>query len=321
VSLEREWRPTLGGQLLYMTDVWRSTDGSPHTVLADYSEVFGAETQLSEPGMFEFPGKAGFATTTDAENVALPAGTGALLYEEDSATPESGDLTHPFGALVYDLAPSEALHVVEGSVDTERRNSLYMPYRLTVPAAGTRTLRMAYAQSLTLPEARTLAASAQAAFHPIMGISSPSVGSTIVTPTATVTPRPNTLKLGVLKVAKGQITFAITCRGPVHSNCGVRALLSTLEHLHGARITGLAARRKTRTVTAGSYKATIAEGRRTIAVLRLDATGRRLLARFRKLPGRLSVMLLSGAGVHQTVLSQKVTVTPPRHALRGTSPR
>ena len=182
VSLEREWRPAAGGELMYMQDTWRSTDGLPHALSADYSQAFDAEGG----GLLEVPGRPGFQPAKEGEALSLASGGGVITYREDPTTPEGGDLLHPFGALVYDLSPSEPALVVEGKLFGTQ---FYMPYNLTIPAAGSRTVRMAYAQSLTLAGARALAAEAFASFHPSVSITSPASGASVSSPAVLVSGR------------------------------------------------------------------------------------------------------------------------------------
>ena len=91
-----------------MTDRWSSTDDAPHTLAVLYAQ----ELRTTAPGgHVRVPGqeRASRRAAPD-ETIALPAGAGAIIYEE--ATPrrrKTGDGSTPQGATVYDAAPSRAL--------------------------------------------------------------------------------------------------------------------------------------------------------------------------------------------------------------------
>lgn len=312
VELHRVWRTSAEGKLVYMTDEWRSTNGAAHTVSALYSQEL--LEHAGTPGALEVPGRAGFAPTHAGESIPVAAGPGTIAYEEDGAAPEAGDLVHPFAAIAYDRSPAGPLGVFYGSAEEEEWG-FDMPYSFSVPASGAQTLRMAYAQSLDLPEARSLAAAALASFAPPVATSSPTAGATtaprVVVAIGSRPSPPDTIKLGNVKAAKGLVFFTIGCKGPAGTSCNVQALLHTVELLRKGKISALSARTKKRTVTVASYKATIAVGRHTTAVLRLDATGRKLLARFHRLPAQLLVLLFAPSGTHTTALAKNLVVTPP----------
>ena len=56
---------------------------------------------------------------------------------------------------------------------------------------------------------------------------------------------------------------------------------------------------------------TIAAGKRKTVTITLNATGRRLLARFHRLPAHLVVQLIGAGGKRTTAAAQTVTITPP----------
>ncbi len=184
VQLERIWQTSNAGQVAEMTDRWVSTDGRAHELGALYDqETVNAET---EGGAYEFPGTHQFAATTKGQEIALPVGPGAIYYKEDAATPGSGDGQHPQGAIVYDRSPSGPAPVHRSTAEASY-NGFEMPYRGTIPAGGTYTLQMAFVQAYALSEVQSLTESVKAGFAPALSISTPASGTTVSTPSVTVT--------------------------------------------------------------------------------------------------------------------------------------
>ncbi len=376
VQLERTWQTTNAGQVAYMTDTWHSTDGNSHTLNALYDQEF---VDQASGGAYQFPGQSGFAGRKSGESVSLPGGANTILFKEDQSTPDSGDLEHPQGAIVYDSAPSEALSFYRGT--EENYNGFEMPYQRTIPAGGSYTLRMAYIQAYSLSEVNSLAATALASYQPAVGITSPASGDTVATPSVTVSgtasdnvglssltvggkavsvepngtwttsvpltvgantitatatneagntksasitvtytpvssppppPVAHASQVGSVSGANGKVTFTLACSGVAGTRCNVKVSLITIEKLRGKRLIGVAAqKRHSKRVTVASLNISIPAGDRVRISLKLNAAGRRLLARFGKLPAHLSVVQSASAGTAaKTVVLQNLTVKP-----------
>jgi Glucodextranase, domain B len=183
VQLERTWQASNANHVAWLTDNWRSTDGRSHTMSALYDQ--GLVDASKEGGAYRFPGSSTFSATTPKQAVALPMGAGEIYYKEDVATPAGGDGVYPQGAIVYDRSPSEPLAVYRGSGESGY-NEFEMPYQGTIPAVGTYTLRMAFIQAYSLSEVEMLANEAFASYHPTLTINSPVSGTTVSTPSMTV---------------------------------------------------------------------------------------------------------------------------------------
>ncbi len=185
VQLERIWQTSAAGQVAEMTDRWSSTDGKAHTLSGLYDqETVDAE---KEGGAYEFPGTGKFAAIAKGQEIAVPAGPGAIYYKEDAATPGSGDGQHPQGAIVYDRAPSGPAVVYRGTKAGESYNGFEMPYTGTIPAGGAYSLQMAFVQAYALSEVQSLTESIQAGFVPTLSISAPSNGAAVSIPNIVVT--------------------------------------------------------------------------------------------------------------------------------------
>jgi hypothetical protein len=110
--------------------------------------------------------------------------------------------------------------------------------------------------------------------------------------------------------AKGNVTLTLACQGAAGASCEVQATLSTIETRRAGKVVAVSAGDASSTrLTVGAARASIAAGHQLRIVVMLDATGRRLLARFGKLPVRLTASLLGSSGASR-ILSRSVTVTP-----------
>jgi hypothetical protein len=184
VQLERTWQTSNANQVAWMTDTWRSTDGAAHSLNALYDQELVNDSETG--GAYEFPGDSTFSPATKEQVVTLPSGAGAIYYKEDAATSSGGDGIHPQGAIVYDTRPNGPLSVYRSTEAKEGFNGFEMPYLGTIPAGGTYTLRMAFVQAFALSEVEALAGEVLASYHPTLAIGSPANGTTVSTPSVTV---------------------------------------------------------------------------------------------------------------------------------------
>jgi hypothetical protein len=113
----------------------------------------------------------------------------------------------------------------------------------------------------------------------------------------------------------GKVTFTVACSGPAGTSCELQSLLSTVEKIRGGKLVAVSAKHAAKTrskqLTVGSAKLTIPAGHRVTLVIALNNAAKRLLAKFKRLPVHLSVVLVS-AGHRSTVIAQNLTVKPPR---------
>jgi hypothetical protein len=323
VQLERTWQTSNANQVAMVTDDWSSTDGSAHSLSALYEQWLAIDE--GEGGVFELPGAGAFAPTTKGETIALPAGANAIDYKEDAATPAAGDGEHPLGAIVYASAPSEPLTVHEGSDESKSASTgtgFSMPYRATVPANGAYTLQMGFVQAYTLSEVQTLTQAVESSFAAPRGSATPPSGTSATAPSVTAaqvgrnTAADTVAQVGRPAAADGRVKLTLACVGPAGTRCEVLSSLTTVERRRGGKPIAVSARHhrlktRSRRISVGSSKLTIAAGRRIAIAIPLNAVGKRLLARFARLPVHLSVILLR-AGQHSTILTQNLTVKPHR---------
>jgi hypothetical protein len=319
VTLGREWQTSSTERVAAVTDSWSSTDGAAHALnaLYDQSTVDGGESG----GAYEFPGESAFQPTHRGETVTLPAGSGGIYYKQDAATPEAGDGVHPFGAILYDTPPSEPLAVYDGS-EEESYNGFEMPYRGTIPAGGAYVLRMAFVQAYALAEVQSLAAGVLAGYPasapPTPPVPSPIGAETVTAPLPLPAPA-HVSAIGPVGTTAGAVHFTLTCAGRSGSSCQIEARLTTVERIRRGRLVALAAGHRPRTrvsrVTVGIARVSIRAGQHRKITIRLNATGRALLARFGRLPVHLAAVALT-AGRRTTVLSKNLLVRPAHRARR-----
>jgi hypothetical protein len=125
------------------------------------------------------------------------------------------------------------------------------------------------------------------------------------------------VQVGNASGANGKVSFKVACKGLAGQTCKIVASLTTTEKLRGSKLLAITAKRhkrpKTRSkiVTVGATTVTIPAGKTKTITVNLNATGRKLLARYHKLPVHLSAVFVTGSQ-KSTVIAQNLTVKPPK---------
>jgi Glucodextranase, domain B len=372
VELDRTWQTGSDGKLASLTDSWRSTDGSQHSLDAIYVESFNTS---SAHGAFLFPGSSGFQDYAHNASVAFPHGPGTVFVKEDGTTPDAGDGTHPQGAVTYASAPDSSAVFTSSDQDTPNYSEWDAHYVRTIPASGAVTLRFSYAQAYALSDVQALAQETLAGFAPSLAIASPANGSSSTSAgvtvsgtasddagiasltvnghavsvqsdgswsapvtlapgantvtavatdadgittqrqiTITYTPHPSSpptahlALLGVPHALANGVSLRLSCSA---ASCSGTATLTATELLSkpGGKLLGVTAarKRKKKTVTVGRASFSIQAGATKTVTVKLNASGRKLLKRFKRLPVQLQVKLSSGAKP-TTVATKKLTI-------------
>jgi hypothetical protein len=163
VRLERTIVTDDGGRQTHVTDVWRSTDGRPHTLSLRYTNNVEANDSLVslpttvglrlpwlQPGYQTFPGDSVLAGTTKAP---------ATISVRDKVDAPDGDTVFPRGAITLDTAPNQ--------VHWEANNHFVLHDEgLVVPAGGTRVVRHDYVIGTTEAEIDAKAAASRIRINP-----------------------------------------------------------------------------------------------------------------------------------------------------------
>jgi Glucodextranase, domain B len=141
---------------------------------------------------------------------------------------------------------------------------------------------------------------------------SASVSVTYLPPLPSPPPPPvaHASQVGAASGANGKVTLALACTGAAGTVCHVHVALTSVEKLHGGRVIAVVAKAKARakTVVIASVNVTIAAGARVKLAVSLNATGRKLLAHFGKLPAHLSAVLIGTPST--TIVAQNLTIKP-----------
>ena len=120
-------------------------------------------------------------------------------------------------------------------------------------------------------------------------------------------------RLSTARVSGEKVAIALGCAGTAGRSCQMRLSLTTVEHLVRGRLKGLSAAAKKLTV--GTSTVTIAAGSHETATIKLNAAGRKLLARFHKVPVELSAVLTGQESA--TFLTQNLAFKAPLAKHRG----
>jgi hypothetical protein len=306
VEVQRTWQTSDEDHVAALTETWSSSDGAAHTVSVRY---FDEMASAKGGGAYEFPGETSFVPTREGEVTTLPAGPRAILYRTAEKLTEIGDDEHPQGAIVYDTAPSEAIQITSGSRNGTY-NSFEAPYLLPIPAGGSSApVRMTFVQAFALTEVDALVAAAIAGYEPSAPSGPPATPAT--TPTAASAPVTVSLA-GSAGSAKGHVSLKLACHGAAGTSCRIHVSLTTVEKSRSGHLIALAATRtRSKQVTLATDTVVIPAGHQLEVTLTLNATGRKLLARFGKLPARLTAVLEAASARH-TVFARNLTIEPRR---------
>jgi hypothetical protein len=196
------------GHIVYITDVWASSDGTAHTLdLQPVNEQrFWKSTGDSANVAYKFPGEGSFSTHAVGDSVNFPSTAPGAIYINYSGAAD-GDPAHGQGAIVFDQ-PSSPAHF--DRINTS--NSEFHPQQsATIPAHGCYTNRFAYVQAFTSAEVNTEAATALSRFATPSSIPCPAKPADQVTPPAQ-TPTPPAHRKNCKKKKHKRATAAKKCK-------------------------------------------------------------------------------------------------------------
>ncbi|MGH3263545.1 MAG: hypothetical protein ACRDNS_16300 [Trebonia sp.] len=190
VEQDRTIRQTASGQVVEITDSFRSTDGNAHKVNLELSGQMCFETTSCDydnynPSVtYEFPGESSFSTHANGDVETVGSQSPASIYIAGGNV--NGAITYftpPSGPFSFDV---QQYNFGNGYIDTYE-NALIAPYDFTVPAGGSVQLTYAYSTDISqdaLPADIATATTLQST--PAITITSPVPGATTSSPTVTV---------------------------------------------------------------------------------------------------------------------------------------
>jgi Glucodextranase, domain B len=303
--------PAGAGTILYKTAPSLTELGNG----ADPQGAIVYDTAPSEPIKFTLGSSGGTSSRFEAPyQRSIPAGGSSTLrmsFVQGFGLPEVRSLAATALASYYPTvaitSPANATTVATPAVtvtgtasDSGALSSLTVNGATVAVGAGG-----AWSTSVALkPGANTITATAtdQA------GLSSSS--AITVTYTVPKPPAPTASQVGSASGSKGQVTLTLACHGTAGTSCKVHESLTTIEKLrHGHLVAVVAVKTHSKQVTVASLTVAIPAGEQIKVSLKLNATGRKLLARFGKLPAHLTA-ILEGEGGHHTIVAQNITIKP-----------
>ena len=112
-----------------------------------------------------------------------------------------------------------------------------------------------------------------------------------------MTSRPTLALLGPAVASPSGVSFSMSCQAATGTICNLRGELSTLEKLFGSKVLALTSRKKrhSQSVIIGQSAFTLPAGQTRRVFMPLNATGRKLLKHFGKLPATLTITLLNAS--------------------------
>ena len=142
------------GDVVWITDVFKSTDGKSHKVdlLWENDNHFHGLTGSATDLEYEFPGQKSYATHLVGDNVSLPKRSGGTIFIRMQGAAD-GDTGTGRGAIVYDR-PATAAEFTYVSSDY---SAFLLHQTVTVPKKGSAQLRDAYVQSFAQKTVSSLA--------------------------------------------------------------------------------------------------------------------------------------------------------------------
>jgi hypothetical protein len=149
------------GNVTWITDVFKSTDGKSHKLdlLWNNAERFHPSTGDSTQLEYKFPGQGAYAMHTLGNTVSLPNAGGTMFVRKHGAA--DGDESTGQGAMVYDRAAS----AVRFTYVQSDWGTFTLHQTATIPAGGSTRFRFAYVQSYKAADVAALAQRATTVFN------------------------------------------------------------------------------------------------------------------------------------------------------------
>lgn len=171
VELDRTVTVSAGGKVQAVSDTFKSTDGTAHTITADYEDDV-----YSPSAGFKLPGQTDYTQHATGDTAAGPgesSGTGTVYVSANQS--DDASLTNEVGVATYST-PYDSVRfdntLINGS------NSALFNYQRTVPASGTTTIAWTYGTASNNAEQQADALKAQDVYQaPVVNITTPAANA------------------------------------------------------------------------------------------------------------------------------------------------
>ncbi len=114
--------------------------------------------------------------------------------------------------------------------------------------------------------------------------------------------------IGAPRAARGAVSVPVKCSAQAAGSCTLRLRLTVQETVSGGRVVAVAAQAHRASVTVGTRTVRLKPSQQATVTVALNATGRRLLARMRRLPVKLSVSGTVLGAISASLKSTTVTL-------------
>jgi hypothetical protein len=268
----------------------------------------------------------GFVATPDDRDVYLTGsqyGTVAHLYYD--AAPVCDDTTQ---AVVKDQATRVALPCHDRDGDALSIAIAQQPFAGTLGAidqAGSRVFYNPFAGftgadsfKFTASGGGVTSAPATASLDVKPPAAPPATGDPAPagtgTPSGTGTPAPTpstgpAMTASAPRVTGDTVRLTLSCAGP--KGCAGGISVTTVQKMLGRKVMSVSAAKaklRRKAVSVGSLRFTVAAGKKRTLVVKLNRTGKKLLARFKKLPATITAWMTDGSGKRKTILAKKTVL-------------
>lgn len=180
VSFSRTINQTMGGQLVQISDTYKSTDGKAHSLDLEYDN---AVQEADDGPTFEFSGSSSWASYAEGDHPPLSSNSEDVVYVANYDNP-NGSLNAGPGALIYTTQPNGAEF---NDTSNSPAQEFVLDYQRSVPAGGSITITHYYVTAADLATTEQIANSVlDQTYKPAVSITSPANDTVTSLPWATI---------------------------------------------------------------------------------------------------------------------------------------
>ena len=266
------------GQYVYVAD---SAFGSDSSTLSQYTVGAGGMlAPAATPTVAGGESPAAIAVAPDSGPVAAFTSAPEAAGDPSAFASTSTDSDEPITAEAWSLGDGATATGTAVS-HTYAKPGTYTVTLTTVDLAG-----CTFASSYFAGEAGP--------FTGLLSACSPDPAATTSQAVTIPAPPPGSAALGAVSVKGSKVSVTVSCAGTAAQTCAGTAAVATVEHLTGKKVTELTAAKKKpkkskKTVTLAHAGYSLPGGTTKTLTLTLGKSGKSLLAKFHKLPAKLTI--------------------------------